>query len=308
MALTLSESAKLSQNNLIRGIVEELIKASPLIARYPFEELVGNALAINREDSDNMGSVSFRPVDGIWTESTAKFTQVTFPLKVLGGDADVPNLIQASRSNLNDQMAAQVKVKTKLMAHEFDHEAIYGVAASTNGFDGLHTLVASAMQVHAGSSSTGAKLTEALLDQLVDLIPDGPPDILLMNKNIRRRLAQHLRLKGSYATARDDYGRMNMVWGDIPIIVTDWLTQTETIASDAYSAETGGATSSIFAIRFGSGDGLVGIQNGGIQTEYWDKLESKDASRVRIKWYVSQALYSTKALARLDGLTDVSMD
>jgi hypothetical protein len=308
MALTLTEAQTLSQNKLVKGIVEELIKESPLLARYPFVTLNGNALAINREDVDNMGSVGFHPIGGVWTESSAEFSQVTFALKVLGGDCDVDNLIQASMSNINDQMAAQVKIKTKLMAHEFEDCAIYGDASNSNEFDGLHALVASGMQVHAGSSSTGAALTLAKLDELVDMVVGGKPDLLLMNKNIRRRLTAYLRTVGSYTTGRDEFGRTWAMWGDdIPIISTDWITQTETISDGAYSAKTGGNTSSIFAIRFGEGDGLCGIQNGSIQTEYWDKLEQKDASRTRIKWYVGQALYSTTAVARLDGITDEAM-
>ncbi len=308
MALTLLEASALSQDKLVKGIVEELIKESPLMARYPFVTLNGNALAINREDVDNMGSVGFHPVGGVWTESSASFSQVTFALKVLGGDCDVDNLLQASMSNINDQMAAQVKVKTKLMAHEFEDCAIYGDDSASNQFDGLHVLVASGMQVHAGSGSTGAALTLAKLDELVDLVVGGKPDLLLMNKNIRRRLTAYLRTVGSYTTGRDEFGRTWAMWGDdIPIISTDWITQTETISDGAYSAKTGGNTSSIFAIRFGEGDGLCGIQNGSIQTEYWDKLEQKDASRTRIKWYVGQALYSTTAVARLDGITDEAM-
>ncbi len=308
MALTLTEAQTLSQNKLVKGIIEELIKESPLMARYPFITLNGNALAINREDEDDMGSVGFHPIGGVWTESSASQDQVTFALKVLGGQCDVDNLLQNSMSNINDQMAAQVKIKTKLMAHEFEDTAVYGDDTSSNEFDGLHVLVASGQQVHAGSSSTGAALTLAALDELVDLVVGGKPDLLLMNKAIRRRLTQYLRTIGSYTTGRDEFGRTWAMWGDdIPIISTDWITQTETISGGSYSAKTGGATSSIFAIRFGEGDGLCGIQNGSIQTEYWDKLESKDASRTRIKWYVGQALYSTKAIARIDGITNAAM-
>ena len=79
MALTLAESAVLCQDKLVKGIMEELILESPMMGMMPFVELVGNALAINREDPDNMGEVGFRAVGGVWTESTAKFEQVTFP-------------------------------------------------------------------------------------------------------------------------------------------------------------------------------------------------------------------------------------
>jgi hypothetical protein len=40
-----------------------------------------------------------------------------------------------------------------------------------------------------------------------------------------------------------------------------------------------------------------------IQVEDVGALETKDARRWRVKWYVALALFSTLALARLDGIS-----
>lgn len=311
MAMTLAESAELSQDKLQRGIIEELIKESPLMARYPFISLVGNALAINREDAANPPSVAFRAVDGVWTETTGKTVQVSYPLKILGGDCDVDNFLQQTRSNVNDLMAAQVKMKAKQMAHTFEDTCIYGNATGTNEYDGYHTWLnlaaLNAQEFHAGAGGVGAALTLALLDEAIDSVKSGKPDFILMNKTIRRLLTAYLRANGSYEVARDDFGVQNMVWGDIPILTTDWLVQTETIVGTTYSAKTGSDTCSVFIVHLGELDGIVGLQNGSIETEVWDKLEVKDASRTRIKWYVSQAIYTTLCIARIDGITAVAV-
>ena len=309
MAVSLAQSALYTQNKLHKGIVEVLIKESPILARLPFAEIVGNALAINREDPDAPPSVEWRAVNGTWTENTGDIAQVTAALKILGGDADVDNFLKKTRSNVNDLMATQVKMKTKQMAHEFEDCFVYGAASGTNQFDGLHTLLATltGQQIHAGSVATGGPLTTGLMDELFDVIVGGPPDLILMNKKIRRRLSAYLRTVGSYRTERDDWGKYWTMWQDVPILTSDFLVQTETISSSAYAAKTGGACSSIFAVRFGEGDGLIGIENGGITTEVWEKLEVKDASRTRIKWYVGTALYSPLAIARIDGVTDAAV-
>ena len=302
MAITLAESAYLSQNKLVKGIIEEVLYTSPLMTKLPFINVTGNALAINREDADNMGSADFYAVDGTWVETSAAFSQATYSLTTLGGDVDVNNLIRQSRSNINDQMAAQVKVKTKKMTHTFEDQMIY--SSSAQGFSGLHSLTDSAQMVHQGSSSTGAALSLLKLDEAVDKVSVlGTPSFILMNKTINRYLSSYLRGVGSYTTERDDYGHYFTMWQGIPIVVTDWITQTETISGGAYAAKTGGACSSIFVVLTGEEEGFVGIQNGSIQTEVWDRLESKDASRTRIKWYVGSALFSTKAIARIDGVT-----
>jgi len=44
MAITLTEAAKLSNDVLLQGIVETIIKECPLLQTMPFIEIVGNAL------------------------------------------------------------------------------------------------------------------------------------------------------------------------------------------------------------------------------------------------------------------------
>jgi hypothetical protein len=55
-------------------------------------------------------------------------------------------------------------------------------------------------------------------------------------------------------------------------------------------------------VRFGFETGLCGLDNGGIQVVPIGNLETKDAWRTRIKWYVSLALFTDLALARLEGV------
>jgi hypothetical protein len=310
MAITLSEAAELTQDKMVKGVIQTLLLESPLMRKLPYVTLVGNALAINREDEDHPSTVAWRPVNGTWTESVGQTTQVTFPLKVLGGDADVDNFLQKTRSNINDLMAAQVKMKSKAMAHEFEDCAVYGAASGTNQFDGLHTLIdalPATQQLHMGSSGTGAPLSIMKLMELIDVVTAGQADFILMNKAIRRRLTQYLMANASYMTARDEFGNQVPEWDGIPILTTDFIAQTEAISGGVYSGKSGGATSSVFAVHLGEMEGLVGLQNGGIDKEVWPKLESKDAMRTRLKWYVSMALYSTKALARIDGVTNAAV-
>lgn len=309
MAITLAESAKLSQDKLHRKVVEELIKISPLLKRIPFVTIEGNSIKIPYEDVSNVGSVGFYAVNDAITESTAKWLTRTYSLTKLIGDADVDNLIQQTRSNFFNQMGEQVRMKTKLMAHAFDETAIYGTSTNSNEFLGFQWLERSTTQrIHMGATTTGATLTLAKLDELVDAIPGGEkPDILLLNKQINRRLAQKLRGVGSYMTERDAYGDYWQFWNGVPLVVTDWIGQVESIAATIFSAKTGGSCSSIIAVKFGEGDGVVGFNSGDIQTDTWDKLEQKDASRTRLRWYLGMGSYSAKCIAILDGIVDDTM-
>lgn len=60
--------------------------------------------------------------------------------------------------------------------------------------------------------------------------------------------------------------------------------------------------SSVYAVTFGPA-GVMGLENGGLQVETVGELETKDATRHRIKWYASVALFSELGVARLKGIT-----
>lgn len=74
------------------------------------------------------------------------------------------------------------------------------------------------------------------------------------------------------------------------------------IPVDEDMGETEGECSSIYAVKLGR-QGIGGLENGGIQVERVGELESKDATRTRVKWYVSLALFAPLGIARLQGIT-----
>jgi HK97 family phage major capsid protein len=294
MSLTLAESAKLSQNMLRRGVVETIIEVSPILQVLPFIEVVGNSYKYNQENT--LGGASFFAVNGTWTEGTATFTEKTASLAILGGDADVDNFIQRTRSDVNDQRAIQTALKAKDVARKFEDTFIVGDTASdANAFDGLRKLVPSAQKINPGTN--GGSLTLPLVDQLIDLVKGGKPDMLLMSKRTRRKLKQLLVAQDHYVERGEtSFGRQVMHYDGIPVEVSDWIPDTETLG-------TGTALSSIYAVRFSEADGLVGLQNGGLEVVDIGQLESKDGTRVRIRWYVGLALLRDSAVARLEGLT-----
>jgi len=293
MALTLAESAKLSQDMLQRGVIETIIEESPVLDRLPFITVEGNSFKYNQENT--LGGAAFYAVNAVWAEATATFTQKTANLSILGGDADVDNFIQRTRSNLQDQRAIQTQLKAKSVARKFEDSFITGdVTADSNAFDGLRRLTVAGQIVTAGAN--GAALTLAMLDQLIDLVKGGKPDILMMSKRTRRKLKSLLVASAHYVEqGSDQFGRQVMFYDGIPVSVSDFQPDTETQGTET-------AASSIYAIHFSEADGLGGLQNGDIETVDVGQLETKDASRVRIRWYVGLALLRDSAIARLQGI------
>jgi hypothetical protein len=306
MAVTLTEAAKFTTNMVKRGVLETIIKDSPVLQRLPFTDVVGNALQYLQENT--LGAGTFFDPGEVWTEQTPTFTQKTASIKILGSDADVDEFLKATRSDKTDLEATVIQKKAKGVRYTFLDRFYYG-NASTNSkeFDGLHVLLPAGQTTHQGSGTTGAALSAANLDLTLDLLRDGDADMMLMTRNIRRRISQYIRANGGlYSAQFNEFGQTVKSWNDTPIMIDDNLVQTEAIASGTYSAKTGGATSTVFIVRLGSDD-LCGLQNGGLSVRKMGQLESKDATRWRIRWYVGLALFRDIAVSGIDGITDAAM-
>ena len=293
MALTLAEGAKLSNDVLLEGVIETVINDSPILQRLPFIEIVGNGLTYNRENA--AATAAFHSVGAAWTEDTPTFTQVTATLKILGGDADVDNYLARTRNNVQDLEAAVVALKAKAVQQKFDDTVINGdTGVDADAFDGLDVLAIAGQTVSMGVN--GAQLTLARLDETIDAVRGGKPDMLLMSRRTRRELTALSRASGGILEQdRDEFGRMTQFYDGIPIGVNDYI-------SDAQTQGTQGDASTIYALQFGEG-GIVGLSGpGGLTVERVGSLETKDATRVRVKWYVSMALFNELKLSRLVGI------
>jgi hypothetical protein len=253
-------------------------------------------------------SIDFYDVGDTWNESTPTFDQKTANLKIMGGDADVDNFIKATRSNIQDLEAAVIELKAKALKDKFEDTFIYGNSASNaKQYDGIRKLIdtgtAGSQVVAAGAS--GATLTLSMLDQLIDTIKGGKPDLLLMSRRSRRKINALVRAGGGMMEAdRDRWGNFVQYWDGIPIGVSDWILDTHVVASSLETATTGGTCSVIYTLQMGEG-ALCGLTAPGfIMVEPIGSLETKDASRNRIKWYVSLALFSSVKAGALIGVQD----
>jgi HK97 family phage major capsid protein len=279
MALTKVEAAKLTQDLMVRGVIDTIVRDSPLFQVLPFMDVVGTAVTYNREATNP--AASFYDVGDTWTEATPTFTQVTAALKIMGGDADIDRFLQQTYADPNDLEVEIIKKRAKAVAHLFGDGFYNGdTAVNAKAFDGL-TKVLNGTGQEVSLGANGGALTLASLDQAIDLIQAGRPDALLMSKRSRRKLSDLRRTSGSVLeTTVDAFGRHVVMYDGIPVLADDNV-------SDAQTQGTSTQCSSIYAVRFGM-EGVMGLQNSELQVIEVGDLETKDAGRFRIKWYATQ--------------------
>ncbi len=297
MTLTLAESAKLSADMVRAGVIETIIKEEHVLDQLPFIEVVGNNFVYNRLNTEP--TISFFNVGDSWTESTPDFTQVSVQLKILGGDADVDNFIQASRVNVQDIEAAVIQQKAKALARKWADTFINGdTGVDAKSFDGIDKICAALPAAQTVSMGTnGGTLTMAKLDELIDAVKTKNI-ALVMSRRSRRTLQSLVRTSGAVLESRPgEFLEWVQMYNGLPVFINDFV-------SDAKTVGTSTDCSTIYCFSLGEADqGVVGLMGpGGVQIENVGELESKDATRHRVKWYSAIAVLSTLSLARLIGV------
>jgi hypothetical protein len=304
MPITLAEAAATTVNQVRKGIIETIIRDEPIMARIPFETVLGNAYQWHKEATPLAGAAFFSPNE-TRTESTPTWTQATAALTILAGDADVDNFLRKTRSNYANLKADTIMLKTKSVRFKFLDTFFYGsVAIDPKSFDGLVIQVPTAMYTWTGDGGgvNPAALSMKKLDTALDKIMGVRPDVIVTTKAVRNMIKAYIRAQGNVNTTMDEWGNQFVEYAGIPILTSDSMVNTEVNAASVYSAKTGGASSSLFAIHFGS-DGLLGLQGpDGLEVRELGELETKDAERTRIQWYVSLANINPQAVAWVVGI------
>lgn len=292
MAITLVESAKLSQDMLQKGVIETMVRTSAVLEVLPFMEIVGNAYVYNQVAT--LPTVAFRTVNEGYTEASASFTQVTASLKMLGGDVDVDKFIAQTRGNLNDQRAIQTELKAKAVAEAYTTQFFYGdVAVQTKGFNGLVKFVSGGQDIAVADA--GGALTLDDLNKLIDAVPHGA-DALFVSRSARRIVMNLLQASQHYIeTGVDAFGKPVVSYAGVPIrVCEDAVMPAQGVAgADGYD---------IFAVKLGAMSDVCGIQNGGVTVTDIGELETMPVYRTRIEWYCGLAVFNPNSVARLKGI------
>lgn len=310
MPLLRTESEKLSNNQLIAGVIDEIIDRDDLFSILPFAQVNGKAYVYNRENT--LGGANWLDPNDTVQESAATFSEVVATLKILAGDVDIDKFLQATQFDTNNQMAIQIAKKAKAVAREF-HKVLAQGNSTTNAktFDGLSVLADQAQAAAAtvggqqviSAGTNGNALTLTMLDELCDAVPNGA-DVLVMRRGTIR--AYRALLRATYGTDAvmqqlENFGRPMLTHNGIPIIMNEFLAAGETMGTNTN-------TTSVYALRMNELDGLHGLyggQNAGIVVENIGTVQNKDATRIRLKWYCGLALKSTRSIAALRGVTNI---
>lgn len=306
MALTLVEAAKLNSGDVLKqSIIEIYAGSSDILANLPFENINGNAMKYNREGA--YPGVGFRGVNEAYTASTGVLNPITEALVIAGGDLDVDKFILDTMGQ--NQRAVHEAMKVRALALAWTNKFINGDTASDpREFDGLYVRATGNQVISAGSTANGAALSLAKLDEAIDQCLN--PTHLIMNKAMARRLAAAARLYtvgGFINYELNAFGQRVMQYNGLPILTVDLdNTGASILGFDEPAASGTDTATSIYVISAGN-DGLIGLQNGGIDVRDMGELQTAPVFRTRVEWYNGLACFNGRAIVRLKNIGDLAI-
>ena len=330
---TIQQYEYLDTDVIMRGVVDWLVKESPLTGVLPMKPIQGNSFKYNV--STALPTASWTTVGTQLVANTGQFVPRTTSIYTLIQSA----YTDKSKIALNatqDPEAVDAALAAQAMAHEFEKTLIIGrtsVDSDELQFKGLLRLIAELEtedttdldglnndQVIVGQAATGA-LTMGAMDELIDQIKPGKPDLLLMSRRARRKLNVLSRASGASGasgfmiTDSELFGMRMDHYNGIPIYVSDWLldnyiegsSSVQTIADYNFDAAAVAGTNEntmIFAMQLGE-DKVSGLHAGQMKHERGDPDKPDpdfNAILNRYIMYVGLACFKKYSLAVLTGI------
>jgi hypothetical protein len=314
LADTLTEYAKLSNDVVERGVIEEIITADALLAMLKFKGHSGNSYVYNREST--LPTSSVHQVGDTWASTKPTFSQKTATLATVGVQTGLDLFIRDTRDNVNDPKAVTISAMAKSLARKFSQLVIKGEPENNaDEPEGLDSLVRSETRMMAmddgnvdGPGAAETELTLDRLDAMIDQVDDGQtkPDALVMNTTMRRKLTNLSRAAGSgvLMDTIEMFGHKVRTYDGIPIVINNWISDSEQYNDT--STWTSSTATTIFGLKLGQeSGGFTVLHNGPVLSPRMYSLgirRDKHEEEYRMAIYVQTIVFSSKQVIALGGI------
>lgn len=321
MAWTLAEFSKIETDTLRKSVMDTLLMESNVLQFVPWETI--GALATTVVKYQDLPSVGFRKINAGYAESIGHFEQKVENISLLGGMIDTDKALARAKNSIADARAIQQVMMVKAIGYEFNDKFINGnPTADPEEFKGLSKRVDDVVaegfteqKIDLGGDYGAARddgilydTTEShnflnKLDQLIYSIKGHNPDFLLMNKKMLLCLRALLRKEKLLDNTKDMFDRVVDVYQSVKLVdigvKADQITEIITNTEDPDDLYTSDLSTSIYAVKFGIGEFLWGIQEYPMEVDDKGLLEDKPVYRTEVDWPLGLAHIDPRCIARL---------
>jgi len=321
MAWTLAELSKIETDVLRKSVIDTLLMEASMMEVVPWETIGTLSTAIVKYQ--DLPSVGFRKLNAGYAESTGHFEQKTEVISLLGGMIDTDKAIARAKNTIADARAVQQQMMVRALAYKFNDKFINGSpVVDPEEFKGISVRVDDIVAegytgqfIDCGGTYGAARDAGILydtanrnnfLDKLFTLVYsiDGhKPDVLLMNKKCLLAVSSLLRQERLLNQAQDMFGRFIDVFAGVRMVdigtKADQVTEIITNTEDPQDIYTSDVSTSIYAVKFGIGEHVWGIQEYPMEVVDKGLLEATPVYRTEIDWPLGLAHVNPRSIARL---------
>ncbi len=320
MSWSLAEFSKVETDPLRKSVIDGLLIESDIMQLLPWETI--GSLSTRLVRYKDLPSFGYRKVNEAFAESTGHFEGKTEVLALGGLDIDTDKAIARAKNSIADARAIQQTMALKSAAYQFNWKFIAGDPSSDpEEFKGLRLRVDdvydsgyTSQKFASNDVDTGILYDQAHrfdfiqdLDKLIYAIKGHSPDLILMNKKTLLAARSALIREKLLANDRDMFGRIIDMYGGSRLIdvgvradqVTEIILNTETTAGVASG---GTECTSIYAVKFGLGDSMWGIQEYPMEVNDLGELQTAPVYRTRVDWPHGLADVDPRCIARMYGV------
>jgi hypothetical protein len=321
MAWTLAELSKIETDVLRKSVADTLLMESSVLEMVPWETI--GTLSTSVIKMKDLPSVGFRKINAGYSESTGTFEQKTESISLLGGYIDTDKALARAKNTVADARAIQQQMMLKAIAYKFNDYFINGsMAADPEAFNGILKRITDIVAdgytaqkidcagTYGAARDSGIRYSDAQsynflnkLDELIYSIKGHNPDFLLMNMKTLlcvRSLLRQLKLldttKDMFDRSVDTYAGARLI--DIGV-KADQSTEIITNTEDPDGLYTSNVSTSIYAVKFGIGEMLWGIQEYPLEVTDKGLLEATPVYRTEIDWPLGLAHIDPRCMGRL---------
>jgi len=308
---TVAEWNRLQMSYEERGIWTTIYTEDQMVPFLQFKEVDGKSYDYERELTNP--TTSTVGDEGEMMDSSMTFVEKSTSLKTTYVQTAVNLKAQALANKNNPEAVARLKM-SKSWGRELSRLVIKGDSSvDSEEFDGLDAYCRDETRMLAmddgnldGPGDAETELTIARLRELIDTVEPGLPDALIMNKGMRRKITNLAYAAGGgiELPAIEMFGRRVRTFDDVPIIINDYITDSETYADGA--TWTSSTATSIFAVKFGEEkEGFTLLHKGGFMSVGVQDLgtrKNRNEKVLRMVGYPGSVVYSPLSIAALGGI------
>ena len=330
------EEIELAENNpRARAVLRGILEPGEVWDKLPVKKV--SSLEVRNRRWKSLPTPKFAHIGDSYGSGGGKTEAISFGLKVLGHDLDIPKVFDEETDHIVDPKALQTEMVLTSISYLLNYQLFNGDEASNPAaFDGLKRISADMLARQNIDASTFAPTQPATFLDLrnggadsatrhafLDILAKAhrrlerdsrtssgpttsfPSALMVMNENLYDLVEAMIRREGLLRVTTDQFDRTVNQWRNIPFVdagFADMDGAAYVLANDHDVPGAATPTTSIYFLLLDPDKHLGVLQTRGLDVRKIGELQTAPVIRYRIDWTLGIVVWGRRSLVRVRNL------